>query len=1045
VEIYLTMLRVKGILKTSLSVVSEIERPERVRRARIPALKEKRTELMKHLWQSALCWIVLAAVLLSGTTRALPQGQQNIAPRSQQAWTLDEALAQLQIYPDDAYLQYVALQLARRQNRLEEIAGRIATMLGRTTGGDVLADARTVRSNNIDLFSIFTGALAVQESLQLDTMRGNTPAAAAPARARTQVATVASVNTNTSATTSTQTPRRNRRSRRRRQQPPTPVIIPQTQVSPTRSEAAINAAQEKRRKEIVQVASLTGPTVKSHPWEQMLAGRKPEMSQLSQYVPEDFYLIEFRSLGKLLQAMDTSDLWGTHLFNQAYREARTQNVGERIKRQLALETEAALRPFYDLVVSEVAVTGSDPFAREGSDVTILFQLKQPEIFKARMESFLVNAEKAHADARRSTGQILGVDYVQLETPDREVSVFAADPAPDIHVRSNSKAALQRVIEAIKGKRMDGQPLRRLGETAEFAYMRTLMPRGAKELEDGLIYMSDPFIRRLVGPQLKLTERRRMLCYNHLRMMGHAALLYRTERGLWPRSLEDLAETNTSPGLFGQGELSCPDGGKYSLSADGKSGVCSRHGRAEFLTPNLEIPVTQVTGAEADEYEAFLDEYNQYWRTYFDPIALRVRMTPQQYRIETIVLPLIDNSIYTGLARALGGKPEALDPLPVPKRNIFSISAHLNKESYLPDIAQMEREYKNGQFLRDLGIRGSEAANLNLAEFVSKGLGNQVGLHVYDASPTFDLNMASVFGMLIGGSTGRTRMIGTEELLIGMALASLNTPVYLSFPVKDAQVVDRFLQGMDNVLAVTAREQKRGGWFELEQDFYKFTLAQDQIYHAYGLRLGPLKLRFFWARIGNGLYLASRPFILEDLAALETERIRAGAGGAATATGGAGALVQDLGPEGHAMVRVRPQNWNEVLPDYRLSWAENDREACLNNLGALSSVSRALTARMGGDSSTTQPTAEELEQLISQYADKIYGEHLFCPEGGRYIVSADGRSVVCSIHGSVGDPRQPSAPTDASAPTRLLRELAGATATLNFMQDGLRAVVVIDRK
>ena len=56
-----------------------------------------------------------------------------------------------------------------------------------------------------------------------------------------------------------------------------------------------------------------------------------------------------------------------------------------------------------------------------------------------------------------------------------------------------------------------------------------MPRGAKE-EDGFVYMSDPFIRHMVGPQLKLSERRRMLCYNHLRMIGHAALLYRSEHG-----------------------------------------------------------------------------------------------------------------------------------------------------------------------------------------------------------------------------------------------------------------------------------------------------------------------------------------------------------------------------------------------------------------------------------------------------------------------------------------------------------------------------------
>src|SRR3982750_3191586 len=120
---------------------------------------------MKHRLQSALCLIVVAAVLLGGTGRALPQGQQSSPTRSQQAWTLAEALAQLRLYPDDAYLQYVALQLARRQNRLEEIAGQIASMIARTSG----ADTRTERTNNVDLFSIFTGALAVQESLQLDT------------------------------------------------------------------------------------------------------------------------------------------------------------------------------------------------------------------------------------------------------------------------------------------------------------------------------------------------------------------------------------------------------------------------------------------------------------------------------------------------------------------------------------------------------------------------------------------------------------------------------------------------------------------------------------------------------------------------------------------------------------------------------------------------------------------------------------------------------------------------------------------------------------
>ena len=70
-----------------------------------------------------------------------------------------------------------------------------------------------------------------------------------------------------------------------------------------------------------------------------------------------------------------------------------------------------------------------------------------------------------------------------------------------------------------------------------------MPRGAKE-EDGFVYLSDPFIRRLMGPTVKLTERRRVLCYNHLRMIGHAALLYRTEHGRAPQSLEELEQSLT---------------------------------------------------------------------------------------------------------------------------------------------------------------------------------------------------------------------------------------------------------------------------------------------------------------------------------------------------------------------------------------------------------------------------------------------------------------------------------------------------------------------
>jgi hypothetical protein len=1114
--------------------------------------------------------------LLHGQGKAPPAGPAKAAAKTPQTWTPDEAKAQLQLHPGDAYLQYVTLQLARRDNTIGRVAPEVAQLIDRS-GNRPLNE----HANDVDLFSLFTGALAVQESLQLDAMRGTRPG------------------------------------RPRGAKPP--------------------ADPDARRKETVPVADIAGPTIKSHPWKDLLGGAKVDPGPLARCVPDDFYLIEFRSLNKMMDAMDLSDLWGTHLFSQATREARTQNVGERLKAQLALETNPLLRPAYDLVVDGVAVTGSDLFVREGSDVTLIFRAKSADALKTRMDGFLDNAAKAHKDAKRTTGKYGDVEYVHLATPDRSLCVYSAYPTADLHVRSNSRVALERVLAAINGKDADGKAVRRLGDTAEFQYVRTLMPRGAKE-EDGFIYLSDPFIRRLMGPTVKLTERRRVLCYNHLRMIGHAALLYRTEQGKAPSSLDDLVKADCLPGSFNEGIYTCPDGGTYTLSADGRFGTCSHHGHAEFLTPCCEIPLKKANGEEADEYQVFLDDYNRYWRTYFDPIALRVQITPQRYRLETIVLPLIDNSIYTGLSQSLGGAPEALDALPVPKRNIFSMAVKLNKlellkqaglvegkpaesdelinarnlkqlalamvayaddhegemappaaitdnngkpllswrVAILPHIGQ-EKLYKefrrdepwdsdhnkkliakmpkvfrapgskagdgkttyllpvgkgaafpasdskvkfpagfsdgtsqtillvdadddravpwtkpddlkydaddpakglaarNGkEFLagfaadnvnavsksaskdslrasftpdaddifsfgrnelrevpreKDLldipGVPREKIEKLKVEEFLTKGIGNQVGFHVYDSVPTFDFNVPQFFGMLLAAANGHDDAwdaLTSWEFAIGFLATSLSSPVYVSVPVQDAKVVDDFLDRLDPVMAESYRRVSEGGFLPVKLDFYKAPLKPDRPMRAASVQFGPVKWRLFWARIGSGLYIASKAFILEDLVAAEAERAKG-----------------DEGPKAHGMVRARPANWDRVLADYRLGWAEANREACLNNLGPLASVGRAVVS--GKDENRTE---EQLGRAANQEADRLYGAHLFCPEGGRYLLSPDGKTCRCSVHGTVLDPRQATEPAEKGTASAL-KGLSGVTASLTLTKEGLRAVVEIDRK
>lgn len=981
--------------------------------------------------KAAACCLASAAMLLLPALLA-PRGgaQSRDAAVTRQAWTLDEAVAALSLQPRDAYLQYVVLQLARRAGRFDEIEPHVRRL--------VLTDAdlRAERRSGVDLFSLFTGALAVQESLQLDSMRSVTPVRAPAAASAAANANVTNMNR------SVPPPPRGRRQTRRRGQTRAPRapgnFNGNARLSPPAPQGGEPAqATRPRDTRPVAVSTLTGPTVKSHPWEKMLAGRRPDISALARAVPEDFYLAEFRTLSKLLEAFEAGDLWGSHLSNQALRDTATLEVGERLKRQLAVETDPRTRPFYDLVVEEVAVAGSDPFVREGSDVTLLFRVRQPLIFRGRMDDFLDAAARSRPDARRETGQHLGVEYVQLQTPERDVSVVSAYPEEGLHVRSNSLAAFKRVVEAIKGKDANGGAVRRLGDATEFAYIRTLMPRGDAR-EDGFVYLSDPFIRRLMGPVVKLTERRRLLCYNHLRMTGHAALLFRTERGRAPSSLQELKDSAAAPGLFGEGELSCPDGGRYALSADAAAGVCSHHGHALRLTPNIEAPVAQVTADEAEEYRAFVEEYNQYWRTFFDPVAFRLKVAPEELRVETVILPLIDNTAYTALASALGGAPEPLDALPVPRRNIFSAGLRFNRERLVEELNKRDprrpEAYDEDFFGYPFGFAGSREARAKTHELLSKGLGNQLGFHVYDSRPTFELNMPSLLGMMLASGAGRGAGGGDFlrgfEPLLALGLASLNAPVYLSLPVADEKVVDDYLNWSDAALAHAARHGRRGRWVSFEYDFYKYKLSTGEQARAFGLRFDPARLRFFWARIGRGVYVTTKPFLLEELAALHAQ-------GRA-----AGAPTADADLSGHALARVRAGNWNEVLPDYNLSWAENEREACLNNLGPLASAARAVTAVPAG---AQAPSGEALDRATVELAGRLAGARFACPEGGAYHVSADGRRVSCSVHGTAADPRQPAAPSDESAAGRTMRRLTDLTATLTFMEDGLHAVLVVKRK
>lgn len=80
--------------------------------------------------------------------------------------------------------------------------------------------------------------------------------------------------------------------------------------------------------------------------------------------------------------------------------------------------------------------------------------------------------------------------------------------------------------------------------------------------------------------------------------------------------------------------------------------------------------------------------------------------------------------------------------------------------------------------------------------------------------------------------------------------------------------------------------------------------------------------------------------------------------------------------------------------------------------------------------------------VRRDAEAVYGCRFFCSDGGQYHTLQDGRILACDIHGPAIGPRQLIRPSQDGPLGQALHDFCGATATLSFLEDGLRTVVTI---
>jgi hypothetical protein len=424
-------------------------------------------------------------------------------------------------------------------------------------------------------------------------------------------------------------------------------------------------AEEKRT---VPIAKVPGIDIAEHPWEKMIGDRKPAPEPFARLVPHDNYYLHFKSIARFLEFSELLDQWGTNLTRAYEVTSRDHRLKERYEQQLCLRSTVLGKTLGPLVIKGIGVTGSDAYVREGSDVAILFQVVKQEVFLAAVEPFLAEARTKWGDKlKQEKGDYNGVKVESFVTPLREVSLHRA-ALDDFVIYANSPVGLRRILDAYQGK------AKRLADSLDFRYMRTVFRADDRD-EDGFAFLSDAFIRKLVGPASKIKEKRRVEALVSLHMLTHGAMLTAWETGKAPVSQKNILNV---AGLKLE-ELPMPEGNPAIWDPETLVARSDVYNTIHFATPLIELPLDDVTPTESDEYNRFRMEYLGLWRQYFDPIGMRVALKDGRVQLDTYILPLIQNSSYNQLRRVTGEKTVRLDPARISDKTLAQYVLRLTSD------------------------------------------------------------------------------------------------------------------------------------------------------------------------------------------------------------------------------------------------------------------------------------------------------------------------------------------------------------------------------
>jgi hypothetical protein len=436
----------------------------------------------------------------------------------------------------------------------------------------------------------------------------------------------------------------------------------------------------------VPVGDIQGITTAEIDWKAAIEGMEPDKDPIASTIPMDQHAVFFPSFKALVETMTEAGKRGVpvlHLLEPRAEDARTR---ERYEKQLCLPADELSKRLASGLVRSVAITGSDPYLRTGSDVAVIFESPTPEVLARlvaqRQEAF------ATGEIDKTRGKAGGIKYTGVVSRWRGISSYVATRGNFVIV-ANSAAQMELIL------RTGQKDLTPLADAPEFTYFRNRYPLNAEET--AFLVLTDAAIRRWCSPKWRIGASRRSRAAAAM-MELQARYLDELDKGV--KTTREITLQEPVPGL-----------GKLFLTPNGIAS--ENYGTLTFLTPIRELSIETATEVEAEAYQLFRRGYQRNWRAYFDPIAVRFSMDEAMLTADMTVRPLISGSDYRPVMAVTGNA--AVEPG----------EGDLHEESMLHFIMSLDKEAEEVRGIASFASQMAPGLRVGLLDWI----GNWIAIYV----------------------------------------------------------------------------------------------------------------------------------------------------------------------------------------------------------------------------------------------------------------------------------------------------------------------------